>query len=419
MGASKMNSLMPDILELKLTGVAHGGEALGKADGRVIFVAYALPGERVRVQLTEVHKRWARARLLEVLDPSPSRITPACPHFGPEGCGSCQWQHIAREAQADYKARILRDQLQRLGGLKKPKILPTRTTDEAWRYRTQMVFYPAGQGGLGLRKPGGYDVLPIETCPILHPDLEGLYQDFNVAWDGLRSVDLAVSRATGEKLVALRTRGDEAPLIEVDFPVSIVLERSDGRVETLVGEPWYFETLAGHTYRFSAGARRPFNIPATELLIDTVRELLAAGPGHAVMDVYAGQGLFTLGLAERVSLIIGIEENPYAVEDCAFSCGHLDNVVLHEGPPPKVLRKLNDPIDLAIVTPPDEGLGHRVAQNLARLGAHRLAYVAHNPATLARDLTQLRAANYRFIEAVAIDIAPQTYYFTTVALFAR
>ena len=410
---------MASILELKLTGVAHGGEALGKAEGRTIFVAYALPGERVRVELADVHKRWARARLLEVLEPSPARVQPLCSHFGPEGCGGCQWQHIARDAQTDYKARILRDQLQRLGGLKKPRVLPTRAAGEAWRYRTQMVFYPSGQGDLGLRKPNSYDVLPIDACPILHPDLEALYQDFNVAWDGLRSVDLAVSRATGEKLVALRTRGDEAPMIEVDFPVSIVLERSDGRVETLVGEPWYVETLAGLTYRFSAGARRPFNIPATSLLIETVAELLGAGPGHAVMDVYAGQGLFTQALAQRVSLAIGVEENPYAVEDCAFNCGHLDNVALHEGPPPKVLRKLKDPIDLAVVTPPDAGLGHRIAQNLARLGARRIAYVAHNPAVLARDLEQLRAANYRFVEAVAIDTAPQTYYFTTVALFAR
>jgi tRNA/tmRNA/rRNA uracil-C5-methylase (TrmA/RlmC/RlmD family) len=407
------------ILELKLTGIAHGGEALGKAEGRVIFVAYALPGERVRVQLIEEHKRWARARLLEVLEPSPSRVEAVCPHFGADACGGCQWQHITREAQADYKARILRDQLQRLGGLKKPRVLPTRTAGEPWRYRTRMVFYPTGLGGLGLRRQRSYDVIPIETCPILHPDLEALYQDFNVAWDGLRSVDMTVSLSTGERLVALRTRRDEAPMIEVDFPVSIVLERSDGGIEPLVGDPWYVETIAGHTYRFTPGARRPFNIPATETLLDTVVELLGAGPGQVVMDVYSGYGLFTLGLADRVSLIIGVESHPYAMEDAAFNCAHLDNVVLHEGPPPKVLRRLKDPIDLAIVSPPDEGLGHRVAQNLARLGAHRVAYVADNPATLARDVAQMQAANYRFVEAVAIDTAPQTSYFTTVALFAR
>jgi len=235
----------------------------------------------------------------------------------------------------------------------------------------------------------------------------------------VRSVDLTVSLSTGEKLVALRTSRDEAPAIEVDFPVSILLEKSDGSIQPLVGDPWYFENIAGHTYRLGPGARRPYNIPATELIIEQVRTYLQAGPGQVLMDVYSGHGLFTLGLAENVSLVIGVEENPYAMENAAFSCSHLDNVILHEGPPSKVLRKLNDPIQLAVISPPDAGLGHRIAQNLARLGARRLVYVASNPATLARDLEQLHAANYRFIEATAIDTAPQTYYFTTVALFRR
>ncbi len=410
---------MTDILELKLTGIAHGGEAFGKAEGRVIFVGYALPGERVRVQIVEQHQRWARARLLEVLESSPYRVEPLCPAFGPERCGGCLWQHIDADVQLDYKARILRDQLRRLGGIKKPLVRPTCRAGDTWRYRTQMVFYSSGQGVLGLRKPNGREVFPIEHCPIMHPQLEALFQDFNVAWDGLRSVDMSVSLSTGEKLVSLRTHRDEAPVIEVDFPVSIVLEHRDGEIEPLVGSPWYVEKIHGYTYRFGPGSRRPFNIPAAEMLIDTVAEYLQAGPGHVVMDVYCNQGLLTLGLAEKVSLMIGIEEHADAIENCAFSCSHLDNVVLHEGPPPKVLRRLKDPIDLAVVTPPDEGLGHRVAQNLARLGARRLVYVAHNPATLARDIDKLQAANYRFVEAVAIDVAPQTYYFTTVALFTR
>jgi tRNA/tmRNA/rRNA uracil-C5-methylase (TrmA/RlmC/RlmD family) len=410
---------MKDIIELKLTGVAHGGEALGNYDNRTIFVAYALPGERVRVQLVEQHKRWARARLLEVLTPSPSRREPQCPYFGPDGCGGCQWQHVQDEAQLDYKARILRDQLQRLGGLKKPLVRPTRSAGIPWHYRTQMVFYGSGQESLGLRKPGGYEVQPLDACPLLDPQLEALYQDFNVEWDGLRSVDLTVSLSTGEKLVLLRTRRDEAPMIEVDFPVSIALETGDGQIRPLVGDPYYFETIAGRTYRLGPGARRPYNIPAIELLIDQVRTYLRAGPGQVLMDVYSGHGLITQGLAETVSMVIGVEENPYAMENAAFNCSHLDNVALHEGPPPRVLRKLQDPIDLAVVTPPDEGLGHRIAQNLARLGARRLVYVASNPATLARDLEQLSAANYRFVEATAIDTAPQTSYFTTVALFTR
>jgi len=410
---------MKDSIDLKLTGIAHGGEAFGKYENKIIFVAYALPGERVRVQVTSDHKRWARARLLQVLEPSPHRQMPACPYFGPDGCGGCQWQHIQHEAQLDYKARILRDQLQRLGGLKNPSVHHTRSGSEAWAYRTRMVFYSSGQGSLGLRKANAREIMPLASCPILHPRLETLHQDFNAEWDGLRSVDLSVSLDTGEKMVVLRTRRDEAPVIEVDFPVSIVLKTRNGDLLPLMGDPFYFETIAGHTYRFSPDARRPDNIPAAEALIDVVRAYLKPSPGQVLMDVYSGHGLLTLGLAGHVSMVIGIEENAYAMDDCAFSCSHLDNVILHEGPPARVLRKLQDPINLAVVTPPDEGLGHRIAPNLARLGARRLVYVAHNPATLARDIAQLQSANYRFVEATAIDTAPQTHTFTTVALFTR
>ena len=239
------------------------------------------------------------------------------------------------------------------------------------------------------------------------------------AWEGLRSVDLSVGLGSEQKLVALRTQHDETPEIEVDIPVSIVLEKAKGGVQPLIGEPWYFETISGHEYRFSAGTRRPANIAAANALLDVVDAYLNPGPGQTMMDVYCGNGLFMLGFADRVSLIIGIEDDPIAIEDCAFNCSHLDNVALHEGPPPKVLRKLNDSIELAVVTPPAEGMGHRVAQNLARMGATGLAYVAHNPATLARDLAELQRAGYAFQEATPIDVAPQTYYVTTVALFRR
>lgn len=413
------NGGMADIIELKLTGIAHGGEALGTVGKRVIFVAYALPGETVRVQVVEEHNRWMRGTLLEVLDPSPYRQEPECPYFGPGRCGGCQWQHIQRKAQLDYKKRIVRDQLQRVGGLKKAVVRPTINPGPAWQYRTQMLFQPSGGGSLGLRSFRSYDVFPIDHCLVLQPDLEALYEDFNVEWEGLRSVDISMGINSGQRLVILRTQHDELPEIEVDVPVSIVLEKSNGEVQPLIGEPWYFETIAGQEYRFSAGVMRPSNPPASEALIEVVAAYLRMGAGHTLMDVYCGSGLFSLGFAGQVSLVIGIDEEPLAIEDCAFNCSHLDNVALHEGPPSQVLRKLQDPIDRAVLTPPAEGMGHRVAQNLARLGAIRVAYVAYNPATLARDVAEFKRAGYTFQEATPIDVAPQTYYVTTVALFTR
>ncbi len=406
-------------LEVKLTGVAHGGEALGKVGKRVIFVAYALPGETVRVELVEEHSRWLRGKLLEVIQASPDRTEPFCPHFGPGYCGGCQWQHIKRKAQLDYKRRIVRDQLQRVGRLNKAIVRPTVNLVPEQSYRTQMMFLPSSGESLGLRQPGSYDVHPIDHCPILHPTLAGLYEDFNVAWDGLRSVDLSAGLSNEQRLVAIRTHRDQVPEIEVDIPVSIVLEKNNGEIVPLIGDPWFFETIAGHDYRFTAGTRRPTHPAAQQAIVEVVADYVRPSPGQVMMDVYCGNGLFTLGFSGRLSLVIGIDEDAIAMEDCAFNCSHLDNVMLHEGPPPKVLRKLQDPIELAVVSPPAEGMGHRLAQNLARMGGRRLAYVAHNPATLARDLPELQRAGYAFQEATPIDVAPQTYYVATVALFTR
>ncbi len=413
---------MTEIVTVKLTGIAHGGEALGQVGERIIFVAYALPGETVRVEVVEEHKRWVRGKLVEIVEPSPHRIAASCPHFGPDRCGGCQWQHINRETQLDYKRRIVRDQLQRLGGINKPLVRPTIESDAEqaeWAYRTQMLFYPSGSGSLGLRQLQGYEVHPIDHCPILHPALAELYDDFNVEWDDLRSVDLSVGVASGQRLVALHTQGDEAPELEVDVPVAIVLEKRRGGIQPLIGDPWTFETVAGQEYRFSAGAHRLFNPPASESLLSVVEAYVQPRPGQTLMDVYCGAGLFTLGFADKVSLVIGIDDDAIAIEDCAFNCQHLDNVLLHEGEPPRVMRLLRDPIELAVVTPPVEGIGHRVAQNLARMGARRVAYVAQNPAVLARDIEQFQRAGFRFQEATGIDVAPQTYFVTTVALFSR
>ncbi|MCO6450947.1 MAG: class I SAM-dependent RNA methyltransferase [Caldilineales bacterium] len=410
---------MAATVELKLTGIAHGGEALGTRGSRTIFVGYALPGETVRVRLVEEHQRWARAELVEVVESAVDRVEPVCPHFGPGRCGGCQWQHIGQAAQLDFKRRIVRDQLQRLAGIAKPLVQPARRAGEDWAYRTQEVFYPSGEDSLGLPGADGRSIHAVDACPILHPVLSELYADFNTEWDGLRSVELCAGLSSDQRMVSLRTVDDEVPEIEVDIPVSIVLEKARGAILPLIGDPWVFETIAGHDYRLSAGTRRPISPQAAETLIEITADYLQLGPGLTVMDVYCGQGLFTQGFAGRASLIIGIDEDAVAIEDCAFNCSHLDNVSLHEGPPSKVLRKLNDPIDLAVVSSPAAGMGHRVAQNLARLGARRLVYVAQNPATLARDVEQLAQAGYRFVEATPVDVAPQTYYVTAVALFVR
>ena len=134
------------MITLKLAQMAHGGPALGRHQGKVYFVPYALPGETVAVEAETSKKGWARARLVEVLEPSPERTAPACPHFGPDACGGCQWQHIDYPAQLLYKTDVVRDQLSRLGGLTDALVRPTLAVSEPWGYRNHVQLHSSPDG---------------------------------------------------------------------------------------------------------------------------------------------------------------------------------------------------------------------------------------------------------------------------------
>lgn len=410
---------MNDVLELELTGVAYGGDAIARYEHRLIFVPYALPQEKVRIELVEVHRRWARGRLLEILQPSPERITPSCPHFGPERCGGCQWQHVSAETQAGYKRQLLQEQFAQVEGFSPAQVHPTLQPSSSWAYCSQSVYYPSGSDSLGLPQAQGSAIYPLDFCPLQHPALAELYAQFNLEWDGLREVDMGVGLSSEQGLVVLRTRKDEIPEIETDVPLSIALRRRSGSIFPLIGDPWYFEVIRGQEYRLSAGSTRPFNIAATEALLDQVVAYLDPSPGQVMIDVYCGYGLFTRGFADQVSVMMGVDEDTLAIEDCAFNCHHLDNVSLSEGPPSRVLRLFKGYADIAVVSPPKTGVGHRIAQNLARMGVKRVAYVAPHPNTLLRDLPSFQQAHYILSEITPIDLAPQTAEVLAVALFTR
>lgn len=406
-------------LELETTAMAYGGDAIARHEHRLLFVPYALPNERVRVTLIEEHKRWARTELQEILRPSPERITPTCPHFGPGRCGGCQWQHANVRSQMAYKQRLLQDQMAQVEGFFPQRIRPTGAVAQPWAYQSRAVYYATGAGALGLPQRHSQQMHAIDHCPLQHPALAGLYSQFNLEWDGLQSVDLSVGISSGQSLVVLRTRRDEVPEIETDLPVAIALQRSRGTIQPLIGEPWIYELIRGHEYRLSAGSPRPAHIAATEAVLEQVAVYLEPAPGQVMVDVYCGVGLMTLAFAEQVSVMIGIEEDAIAMEDCAFNCQHLDNVTLSEGPPPQVLRLHKGYADIAVVSPPAAGMGHRLAQNLARMGVKRVAYVAPHPNTLLRDLPAWQQGHYILDEITPIDSGPQTAGLIAVALFRR
>jgi len=417
-----MNTTEP--FTLQLTAIAHGGAALGRHEGRVIFVPYALPGETARVEITEDKGRYAFARLVEVLEPSPDRAEPPCPHFSPTGCGGCQWQHARYEAQLRFKTEIVAEQLTRIGKIAAPLpvrqaglVHPTLPDGSGWAYRNHAQFHPSPDGGLGFQSAASHETVAIDECPILHPLLSDLYDALDLDLEGLLRLSLRVGAATEDLMLIFEMEDDLPPALEIDLPVSCVLLLSDGVHVNLIGHNHITETVAGHTYRISAPSFFQVNTPQAAQLVRLVTEYLDLQGDEAVLDAYCGVGLFTTHLAERAGLVIGVEQSPAAVADLLENTAEQDNVDVIEGPVEAVLPDLDIPFDAAVVDPPRAGLDRFALDALVERRPARLVYVSCDPATLARDAQRLVRGGYSLVQVQPVDMFPQTHHVESVALF--
>jgi 23S rRNA (uracil1939-C5)-methyltransferase len=258
---------MSETIELKLTAMAHGGTALGRHEGQVIFVPCAIPGETVRVERVETHPRWARARLLEVLDRSPLRVDPPCPYFGPERCGGCQFQHIEYEGQADLKREVVVDQLARVGGLHNVQVQEIIGAAEPWGYRNHVQFSISPEGRLGFQSADSHDIVPVSECLILDPLLDELWAALDMEWPQLARLSMRCGSATGDLMAVFELEHYEDFDIEVDFPVSCVLLLADGEAVVLMGNAHLTEHVAGHDFRVSAASFFQVNTGGAEALV--------------------------------------------------------------------------------------------------------------------------------------------------------
>ena len=410
---------MGRVIELELTDMAYGGAAVGRHEGRVVFVPYAIAGERVRVEIVEEKKRYAQARFIEVLTPSPDRAQPPCPHFGPgpEGpCGGCQWQHIAYPAQVHLKQAILADQLRRIGGFSDLSLLPPVPSPSPWAYRNQARFGVGRDGRLGYRALNSQRLIPIRECHIIDPRLLALFQSLDLEPAGLNGVTLRVGTVTEELMLVLEVAGDELPAVETDLPLSCVLQFEDGSSVVLVGEGDWREEVAGRRFRVSAGSFFQVNTPLAEKLVERVLSTLALTGRETVLEAYSGVGLFTAFLAPHAARVIAMESNPSAVADAQINLDEFNHIELYQAEAEEVLPVLEVALDAAVLDPPRTGCAPAVIDALIRLRPSRLVYVSCDPATLARDCRRLAAGGYRLAATQLVDMFPQTYHIESVSL---
>lgn len=423
---------------LKLDSMAQGGEAVGRDEtGRVVFVPYAIAGEEIRAQVVEEKKGYARARVVEILQPSPLRIAPRCPHFGPadlstplpgapvraeerrRGCGGCQWQHIAYAAQLKFKADIVREQFARIAKIPDAPVAETLGMAEPWEYRNHVQFDLDEDGRLCFRALESHERVPIKECYIQHPRVYEMFLSTELEGAGYAGVVLRAGTRTGQKMLVLQGRDNAPPEIEVDEPVSIIYQTPDGSTVPLIGRDAIHEELRGRAFRISPPSFFQVNTAMAERLVDLVEEFLDPREGETLLDAFGGVGTFGLLLAARVARVIEIEGSTSAIEDARANAVDLTNITFHRGAVEEVLPRLEAKIDLAVADPPRAGIDRRALDALIARGPRAFAYVSCDPATLARDARRLVDGGYRLVRVQPVDMFPQTYHIETVSHFER
>ena len=412
--------------------MAQGGEAIGRDDsGRVVFVPYAIAGEEVVVEIVEEKKNYARARLVEIVQPSPARVTPRCPHFSLPlsrtgegsgmgvGCGGCQWQHIAYDAQLKFKAAIVREQFARIGKLPDTPVRDTIGMTEPWRYRNNVQFQLDNAGRLCFRAFESHNLVPIRKCHIIHPLLDEMFRALEFEGAEFEEIMLRAGTRTGEKMLILEGRDDAPPEISVDEPVSIAYRTPRGETVPLVGKDALHEELRGRSFRVSPPSFFQVNTQMAETLIELVESYFAPRSSDILLDAFGGVGTFGLSLAPRVARVIEIEESPDAVADAKANAVELANVEFQRGKVEEILPKLKSKIDLVVADPPRAGIALAAVAAIIAQQPRAIAYVSCDPATLARDARQLVDGGYRLIEVQPVDLFPQTYHIESVSWFAR
>ncbi len=415
---------MSDVFELELTRMAHGGSAIGRYEGRAIFVPYTIPGEKITARIVQDKGRFARAEGITLLEPSPARVIPRCPHFGPGRCGGCHWQHIDYSAQLEFKQQVVLDQMERLGGFQAVTVHPTIPSPDPWMYRSHISFHVTEDGRLGFITTDDEHVIPIEECHIIRPELLDLFDSLDLEGiDNLDRVRMQVGTDSDDQMIAISTADDEAPEIENDLPVSINLLLGDNEPVNLIGRSYVQYTIKGRSFRVTAGGFFQVNLPLAEVLVDLVLDRLNLTGSESVLDLYAGVGLFTAFLAERAALVTSVESYPPAVTDADKNLAEFETVELIEGNVEDVLADLDPqqdgPYDAAVVDPPRTGLEPQALDALAALSPRKIVYVSCDPATLARDAKRLVSKGYRLIDVQPVDMFPQTFHIESVAAFTR
>jgi 23S rRNA (uracil1939-C5)-methyltransferase len=446
-------------LTLRVDRLSLGGDAIGHADGAVVFVPYGAPGDTLEVELIDVRKNFARARLVRVVEASPVREEAPCPyHFQPSNprklsCGGCSWQHMNYEFQLDAKRQLVEETLERIGGVQDLEVKDTLGMKDPWRYRNK-VQQPVGWDGRrvisGFYAVGSHDIVPIEDC-LVQPELSvkilnrarSLVEQFHLrpydaerhsGW--LRHLWIRTT-SDGKALLVLITRTEDFPrkadfvgILTREFPALIGIHQNinPGRTNVILGREWQAgwgeefleERLGPLRFRLSPGSFFQINTPQTEVLYNVVKEYAGRG-GGTLIDLFCGVGGIALWLASSFQRVIGVDEIRNAVGDAERNAAlnGLKNTRFIASQAEQFISRNRDfsfsrEALTVVLDPPRAGCDPRVLDALGRLRPSNIIYVSCDPGTLARDIAVLQKSGFKPLSAQPVDLFPQTPHIETV-----
>jgi 23S rRNA (uracil1939-C5)-methyltransferase len=412
-------------MKLRITSLAAGGDGLGRLDdGRVVFVEGGVPGDLVELAELRLGKRMAKARIGRILEASPDRVRPRCPHF--DNCGGCAWQHVRYEAQLEAKRAIVRDALERIGGFGPGLEIEILASPDPYNYRSRARLVETSTG-MGYRQRGSHDCIVVDQCPILVPCVE----------EKLREL-IEQPREPSDANDASKSRSKRRVQTEWEILAGSAGVAEAQRVGKRAGAPSSIEIeVLGESLRASVGSFVQGNSLLWEALANEVRsqclsreedQLLGKARGREdnprFVELFAGIGFFTLPLARAGGRGAVFESGRLALEDLATNldrAGFAGAIEIVRG---RVERQADwverfSEADLLLLDPPRTGLDAALRRTVAQSGPQRIVYVSCDPATLARDLREIVAGGYRLAAVKAIDLFPQTSHVEVVVRLER
>lgn len=461
---------LPVVENVEITGVAAEGKSIARVDDMVVFIPYGAPGDVVNIKLDKKKRSYAEAHIVDMVKPSPDRVTPACEHFGV--CGGCKWQHIPYESQLRYKRDQVVDALTRIAKVEIPEVNPTLGSKETFCYRNKLEYTfsckcwitfedlrsgreIADRNALGFHIPGAFDkVLDIKKC-WLQDDLSNRirlfvrqyalakgYEFYDIkAQQGLMRTLMVRIASTGEvMLIVVFARPEQEKIddlmgaIAAEFPeitslLYVVNQKvndtiADQEVITYRGRDYINEEMEGLQFRIGPKSFYQTNSMQAYELYKVARRMAYLKPDDLVYDLYTGTGTIANFVARQVKKVVGIEYVPEAIADAKLNSevNGIDNTIFFAGDMKDVLTDgfiaEHGRPDVMIIDPPRAGMHEDVVNVILNARPERIVYVSCNPATQARDLA-LMDSLYRVEEVQPVDMFPHTHHVENVVRMTR